>query len=97
MEPAETIQGLCSTCEGSPTCGWRQQDPARVVHHCEEFLFRPPRTDPSARAAAARPSADPAIRFEKGRDRGLCLNCENWNDCRFPIPEGGVWRCEEYR
>jgi len=28
---------------------------------------------------------------------GLCVNCEDRETCIYPKPEGGVWRCEEYR
>jgi len=29
--------------------------------------------------------------------KGLCINCENRNTCKFIKPNGGVWHCEEYR
>lgn len=28
---------------------------------------------------------------------GLCSNCELRSTCTFAKPEGGVWRCDEYR
>lgn len=30
------------------------------------------------------------------RTKGLCMNCELRLECAFPVPEGGVWHCEEY-
>ena len=27
----------------------------------------------------------------------ICLLCRNDETCIYPKPEGGVWRCEEYR
>lgn len=29
--------------------------------------------------------------------KGLCINCENRNTCKYIKPNGGVWHCEEYR
>lgn len=30
------------------------------------------------------------------RQLGLCTTCAHHQDCDFPRPESGVWRCEEY-
>ena len=30
------------------------------------------------------------------RTGGLCTNCDLRLDCAFPVPEGGVWHCEEF-
>lgn len=29
--------------------------------------------------------------------KGLCINCENRNTCKYIKPDGGVWHCEEYK
>jgi hypothetical protein len=28
--------------------------------------------------------------------KGLCLNCENREACKYPISDAGVWHCDEY-
>ena len=30
------------------------------------------------------------------RSKGLCLTCDLRFECAFPVPDGGVWHCEEY-
>jgi hypothetical protein len=63
----------------------------RPAWFCEEFVAAgaPPRP---ARAEPAREAAP-----EKRKHLGLCANCEDRDTCTFPRPEGGVWRCNEYR
>ena len=29
--------------------------------------------------------------------KGLCMNCDNSDDCTYPKSESGVWHCEEYK
>jgi hypothetical protein len=97
MGETTTYRGLCATCDCAPDCVWRARDPERPVFHCEEFQCGGPVLGACAQAA---PPAAPAMRVDppaRGRDRGLCMNCENRDTCTFRIPEGGVWRCEEYR
>lgn len=33
---------------------------------------------------------------ERAAARGLCATCVHRDDCNFPRPGSGVWRCEEY-
>lgn len=40
--------------------------------------------------------AQPGSHLHLDRIKGLCTNCELRLVCAFPIPEGGVWHCEEY-
>jgi len=93
-----TYRGLCATCDIAPDCAWRARDPERHVFHCEEFQSDPPAVvafaEMVATSAALTGRADPPRR---GRDKGLCMNCDHRDGCTFRIPEGGVWRCEEYR
>ena len=83
---------LCSTCNHAPTCKNRGT-PDKPVFYCEEFdiyvAVAPKKT------LASVPS--PAKRMNSDKNKGLCLDCENRETCVFPIPQGGVWHCEEYR
>jgi len=60
------------------------------VAQCEEFAGDGPRASVDLDVRPARTDAG-------GRVPGLCANCEERDSCRFPRPQGGVWRCEEYR
>jgi hypothetical protein len=98
MAGTTTYRGLCATCDCAPECTWRARDPDRPVFHCEEF-----QCGPGGACACAQPAPTAALLTrvdpppQRGRDKGLCINCENRDTCAFRIPEGGVWRCEEYR
>jgi hypothetical protein len=88
--------GLCSTCNHVETCTGRETW-VGPVYHCEEFddHVEIPRQG-QLRAVAAEP-AGAGTTAPGARDRqGLCINCDHRNECSFPIPEGGVWHCEEY-
>ena len=97
-EKMET-RGLCSTCRNAVGCAYLQQAESPVLQ-CEEFDgYQPPRR--SAGVPGAR-SASPPLGSDAGEEdasdyRGLCSDCEDRRTCTFPRPEGGVWRCEEYR
>jgi hypothetical protein len=98
---AEKIEprGLCATCRNADGCAYLQQAGAPVLQ-CEEFDgYQPPRRragGPGARSA--RPPVGPdASEDDASHYKGLCVDCEDRRTCTFPRPEGGVWRCEEYR
>ena len=83
---------LCPTCMHVDHCVLFSNG-ERPAWHCEEFVTAgaPPRSVEAAPAspAAAKPGGQ--------RHLGLCVNCEDRDTCTFPRPEGGVWRCNEYR
>ncbi len=84
---------LCSTCNHAETCGSRST-PERPILFCELFeVFAP--------APTAAPVAAPPERTASGQGavehKGLCVNCENRQECTMARPEGGIWHCEEYR
>ncbi len=87
--------GLCVNCKHSPVCMHRKVAHQPVLH-CEEYELS--RTKRSALPkgpdclTTASSSTSKATRL-----KGLCMNCEHRDTCTFPKPEGGVWRCEEYR
>jgi hypothetical protein len=29
------------------------------------------------------------------RSKGLCASCIHRDECTYPVPQGGVWNCEE--
>jgi len=87
--------GICLTCKHCDSCMY-PRDPRRPVLQCEEYEAW---ESPPARSAVARTQRLPAA--QKGRAahaelKGLCVNCDNRDHCKYPKPEGGVWHCEEY-
>ncbi len=87
--------GLCMTCNNAPDCVYRSQRGfdalycetydcyAVVTNNSNDSLY----TEPII--ASVTPPQHPA--------KGLCSNCDNYEDCFLPKPEEGVWHCEEYR
>lgn len=92
--------GLCSNCKHAATCTY-PRDPARPVLQCDEYECSEPAR--GARASHRKPAASSpephrtAGPREPHRLLGLCSNCDDREACVLPKPEGGVWRCEEYR
>lgn len=92
--------GLCSTCRKAPSCTY-PRDYGRPVVQCEEFEghVMSPR---KATGNANLPSNSLELRSSAGEEYscqylGLCRICEIRDTCTSRKPEGGVWRCYEYR
>lgn len=86
--------GICSTCRNESNCIYYQSR-GEVIHFCEEYdgdearLVISPKNNAGAAAAPVKIEKLPAY-------KGLCINCEKRESCRFEKPEEGVWHCEEY-
>ena len=91
--PGRPYRDLCSTCSHERACGSRST-PERPILFCE--LFEVFVAVPTAGAAAAPPER-PAGGRGAVEHKGLCVNCENRQECTMARPEGGIWHCEEYR
>ena len=96
MSEDQVFSGLCISCQNAPECTF-PRDPSRPVGQCDEF--RGENLPPEGISLEGRSLMRTGlIQAEKDPSPwiGLCKNCENREFCRFPKPEGGVWRCEEY-
>ncbi|MHC4558370.1 MAG: hypothetical protein ACYTFW_13505 [Planctomycetota bacterium] len=89
--------GLCLNCKNASSCTF-PRDPAKPAFYCEEFeiettisIMLPEKEQLLATGSAAAEGKGSAEFI------GLCSDCEGWQNCTFPKPEGGVWHCEEYR
>jgi hypothetical protein len=97
MLMVRTRHGVCSACIHELVCA-HPRDLERPPLQCAEFEigYRP--SDKLEVAgpdgAADAPLNSPA---RPGSLKGLCVNCDERETCSYPKPEGGVWRCEEYR
>lgn len=99
IETVTTTRGLCSACRHEAGCIYpRSKD--QVVLNCGQFEPAPPAPRP--------PAGRDQVELEKlwkessapkvdSKFQGLCASCEDREVCIYPKPEGGVWRCEEYR
>lgn len=87
---------LCSSCRHAGNCIF-QKDLQRPALYCEEFEIDTGRPVKSARQEKVSPAVSIDADGDSGKFIGLCSNCDNRRTCTFPIPEGGIWHCEEYR
>lgn len=90
----EQLAGLCTTCNHAKGCAFRR-DPTRPVVYCDEFdSYVAPEVEEQATRSESAPTA--ADLNEWDQYKGLCVNCENRQDCAIRNKEIGVWHCEEY-
>ena len=90
--------GLCTICNNVEACVY-SKDPERPVWQCAEFddSYQPPMsTKDTYRFKSIQKKVSPK-EIDSSKYRGLCINCEKRENCKFPKPEWGVWHCEEYQ
>ena len=86
-------QILCSTCDNASKCiNKGLSDTPKFF--CEEFYISIPAINHKTPESVTKSSA---TKKETERNQGLCLNCTNRETCKYTIPPGGVWHCEEYK
>jgi hypothetical protein len=94
---APLIEGLCGTCNNSPSCFHHaRRGPALFCEMFDDYV--PPDTILAGRMAAPapRPFSVRHAGTATGRGVGLCVNCEHAPRCGHAELEGGVWHCEDY-
>jgi len=94
-------RGLCLTCNNAADCTF-SKDPDRPVVQCEEFdgyEHPPPKILAKQDSVRDAPACDSGSTKNDDENKfvGLCKTCDERNFCMFTKPEGGIWRCEEYR
>jgi len=87
---------LCSSCKNAGDCIF-QKDLQKPALYCEEFEIDISLPVKIAREEKVSPTIPVDPKGDSGKFIGLCSNCDNRRTCAFPIPEGGIWHCEEYR
>jgi hypothetical protein len=99
IETVTTTRGLCSACVHEAGCIYPRSK-EEIVLNCGQF--EP--SQPTPRPAASRDQVEleklwkkPSREESEKKFQGLCSSCEDRNVCIYPKPDGGVWRCEEYR
>ncbi|MCX7732060.1 MAG: hypothetical protein N2248_02725 [candidate division WOR-3 bacterium] len=90
---AEEMQGLCITCNHAAGCVFRKRNKKPVLF-CEEFDSSVPTVEEQI-VEESYPTVEEMREWDEFK--GLCVNCENRNDCMIRNRDIGVWHCEEYR
>ena len=87
-------QGLCVTCIHADDCVHMRKS-ASPVQQCNEFAVS---HDPDNKKTATDTIAE-TNRVEPQDElyRGLCMNCDERNNCGPTKTRSGVWQCEEYK
>ena len=98
MSDFQQSLGLCSTCVHVSACAFRIQA-GQAVWQCNEFDSH---TDHAAPLGDDRERPDEKPDVPDASEplqtvKGLCVNCEERDNCLRPRSPEGVWHCEEYR
>jgi len=91
--------GLCSTCVHMDICVSKKTWKGPILF-CEEFddhVPSKPVREISNPAENVKDISLPAETNAAAERKGLCVNCLLRNTCAFPLVEGGIWHCEEYK
>jgi hypothetical protein len=105
MMEQQKYGGLCLDCKNASTCTY-QREIGWHVHQCNEHdaykenessvsLALLTRGSLFSASMGSSKSAKPELSVSAYK--GLCRNCENLENCKFPKHEGGVWHCEEFK
>lgn len=94
---AQVYYGLCTTCNYAGECVSATNSTNPVIY-CEEFdNFVEQKTDTAPTLPKSDNHTTKAMDLAANAVKGLCVNCEHRDTCQFPVPESGIWFCEEYR
>ena len=99
MSCTKGFKDLCSTCTYQSNCSL-QKCSIRPIWHCNEYVdFAPPSKNNPVKEKVQKNMSIPTHSNEKEdseKYKGLCVNCDNRENCLRPMPEEGIWHCEEY-
>ena len=88
-------RGLCKTCNNTLSCVFCLKNKDHTVWHCELFDITIPCQEESFSKIEISDFTT-KTKEKRSKVKGLCVNCDNYNSCTYPKPEGGIWHCEEY-
>lgn len=98
-EAGRFYKDLCFTCNHVQICTSKANRQG-AVWFCEEFDDHVPTVEEDDMGNEFRiiPPWQDSNPIDTGvvKFKGLCINCENRNDCPRSRVEGGIWHCEEY-
>ena len=84
--------GICTTCNNAPFCA-QANNSKHPVWLCDMF-------DNSVvskkKEKEEKVKSDFAHKYSS-KYKGLCMNCENRETCKFATCEDGIWHCTEYQ
>ncbi|MBN1980975.1 MAG: hypothetical protein JW795_05555 [Chitinivibrionales bacterium] len=89
-------RGLCNTCLYGEKCLY-SHDFSMPRNYCEQFQLMTEGQEKDMPLNHASKDTDIGEIAASDSIKGLCVNCENKQNCVMSKTEGGIWRCEEYR
>jgi hypothetical protein len=99
QEEAKLGLGLCTTCSNLGECTFPRSSNSPIMH-CDEFSGYEMRglvLTVQDLIPAKKTKTTVATKPLSTKLKGLCMNCDNNEDCTYPKSESGVWHCDEYR
>lgn len=99
----EEYNDICATCNHLKICV-NQHKRIRPVWFCEEFDDYVPAEKIKVKIPVQK--SKPKDKYQISSDKkntqsqtlkGLCVDCENRDNCSLKKTNGGVWHCEEYK
>ena len=88
---------ICSTCTNAQNCTYLKNSDGAILF-CENFEIDIPLIEDNSMKETNHIKNTINIKdINSAEFFGLCINCDNRGKCALPIPEGGVWHCEEFQ
>ena len=99
MSSTINFNDLCSTCIHKTICTLHKNY-AKPVWHCNEYddFVLTPKNNPVKEKEPKKKSMPTHSKENDDSEKykGLCVNCDNRENCLRPMPDEGIWHCEEY-
>ena len=92
--PSVQRHGLCVTCIHADDCVYMRRSES-PVQQCNEFAVFYDVADQKSAASTIAETDD--VKPQEELYRGLCMNCDERNNCGPTKTRAGVWQCEEYK
>jgi len=83
-------KGICITCKHEKTCIFLR-DAKKPIYCCEEYELFPTQIDNEQ-------NNKPEVKKKHSTNEytGICLNCDNREECKIRCKTSIIWHCEEY-
>jgi hypothetical protein len=80
---------LCKICDYVLSCE-RAEEQNKKIYFCEDFK----KTSNIPSTKTVNNNSNDTVKHNM--EHGLCKICENRNICGIQVPNGGLWRCENF-
>lgn len=83
-------KSICTSCKNVETCIFLK-DAKSPILHCEEFELAPTQINQEQNNRAETKEELSSTEYT-----GLCINCDNREECNVRCKTSVIWHCEEY-